>query len=465
MATVPEGLEHAGRPRDARALPRREALLAGADGAAFLVAALALALVAEHEAPWRWDVGLALVAGFALMVRARFDVGNGYALPTQLVFVPALLVSPPQFAPLVAVVGWALGRLADVLRGPTHPSRLVLVPGNCWFAIGPAVVLTAAGASGPAWGDWPLYLGALAAQFAGDVLANAVRDRVVFGVAPELQLRILAYAWSIDLALSPIGLLAAFAAATSRLAFLAVLPLGVLLAVFGEERARRFEAERASTRAREALIAGASHELQTPLAVISGVVDTLARTPALSEERRAASHAALQRQTAHLRHLVAQFVDYARLKAGQQLLISPRPTDVPATLRKVAELWEQSGVQVELASEPLSVMADPARLHAAVMSLVGNAVKHGPEGGPVALSCRRDGARGIVEVADRGPGIPEGRLEAVLDELDPGIDRTEGTGIGLFLTRTALRAQRGDVRLRNRPEGGLVATVYLPLTP
>lgn len=465
MAAVPEGLEHEGRPRDARAVARREAILIAADGAGFVAAAIALAVLGDSALAWRWDVGVALTVAFALAVRARFDNGTGYALPTQLVFVPALLVSPPQHAPLIAVAGWALGRLPDVLRGETHVSRLAIVPGNCWFAIGPALVLTLAGGEGPDWGDWPLYLLALAAQFAGDVVANALRDRIVFGVPPELQLRILAYTWTIDLALSPVGLLAAFAAADARFAFLAVLPLAALLVVFSTERTRRFEAERASIRAREALIAGASHELQTPLAVLSGVVDTLARSPRLSEERRAASYETLQRQTAHLRHLVAQFVDYARLKAGQELLISVRPTDVAATVRAVGELWQGSGVRTELAAEEVSAMADPARLHGVVMSLVANAVKHGPPEGPVTLACRREGARAVIEVSDQGPGIGDDRMERVFDEFDSSSERSEGSGIGLFLARTALRAQRGDVRLRNRPEGGLTATVYLPLTP
>ena len=462
MAAVPEGLEHQALRRRAEAIPPREALLSVADGGGFLAAALALAVLGDAEIAWRWDVGIALTLAFAVTLRARFDVGTGYVPPTQLVFVPALLISPPQYAPLIAVVGWLLGRAPDVVRGETHVSRLLLVPGNCWFAIGPALVLVLAGGDGPAWGDWPLYVLALAAQFAGDVVANALRDRFVFGVPPELQLRILLYTWSIDAALAPVGLLAAFAAADARFAFLAVVPLAALLAVLSRERTRRFEAELSNTRAREALIAGASHEIQTPLAVMSGVIDTLAHTPHLPEDRRAAGHATLQRQVAHLRHLVGQFVDYARLKAGQELLVSARPVDVADTVRSVAALWEAGGLRVEVEAEELRASADPARLRGVLMSLVANAAKVGPPEGPVRITCRREGSRAVIAVADRGPGIPEDRLEQVFDDLEPG---EEGSGIGLFLARTALRRQGGDVRLANGPEGGLVATVYLPVAP
>ena len=463
VAVAAETHEHEARPRARLPLDRREFAVELVVGGLFIASAVALAVLG-HGTLWHWDTAVALVLAFALTLRAQFDVGTGYVPPTQLVFVPMLFLVSPQYAPLLALVGWAVGRLADVATRSLHPSRLLLIPGNCWFAVGPALVLTLAGSSGPSWSDWPLYLLALVAQFSGDVIANAVRDRVVFGVTPDLQLRILGFTWGIDLVLSPIGLLAAFASEDAQFAFYAVLPLAMLLSVFSHERTRRFDAELANTRAREALIAGASHELQTPISVISGVTDTLARTPHLSGERRAASYETLQRQAAHLRHLVGQFVDYARLKAGQQLLVSVRPTDVAATVQAVGDLWARSGVRVQIDTEPVSAMADPARLHSVLMSLVSNAVRHGPPQGPVELRCRVEGRRAVAIVADRGPGIAEERLEEVFDELAT-VQRTEGTGIGLFLARTSLRTQRGDVRLGNRPEGGLVATVYLPLAP
>lgn len=462
MAAVPAGLEHEGQDRRVRAVTAREALHHALDGLGFVLAAVLLAVLGGAGGEWRWDVGVGLTLAFAFCVRAQFHVGTGHAVPTQLVFVPALLVAPPQFAPLIALCGWLLSWLYGLARGETHPTRAVLVPGNCWFAIGPALVLTLAGSDGPAWGDWPLYLAALAAQFAGDVLANAVRDRLVFGVPAAIELRVLAYVWAIDLALTPVGLLAAFATMEGRFAFLAVIPLAALLVVFSAERTRRFEAEMQGTRAREALIAGASHELQTPLAVLSGVIDTLALVPHLSAERRAASHATLQRQTTLLRYLIAQFVDYARLKAGQDLLVSERPVEVAPILRAVADLWGESGVLVEFDAQDVRAVADPTRLHGVTMSLVANAVKFGPAEGPVGLTARREGTRVVVTVADRGPGISEERLERVFEDLEPG---EEGSGIGLFLARTALRRQRGDVRLANREGGGLVATVYLPVAP
>lgn len=459
-------LEHQGRTRDAQSIARRELVVDAVAGAGFLVAAIALAVLGDGGPPWRWDVAIALVVAFAITVRARFDIGTGYAPPTQLVFVPILLLLPARYAPLIALAGWLLGRLPDLATRATHASRLLVVPGNCWFALGPALVLVLAGVDGPAWGDWPVYVLALVAQFAGDLISNVARDRVIYGTRPEIEAKVLAYVWSIDVALSPIGLLAALASTGhARFAFLAVLPLVALLVGLSTERTRRFEAEQANTRSREALIAGASHELQTPLAVLSGIADTLVGSPSLSESRRAESYKLLQRQTVRLRYLLAQFVDYARLKAGQELLVSARTTDLPSVLHGVAGAWEDLAVEIRVAAEPVAATADAARVHTIVMALVANALRYGPPGGPVTLACRADGPRAVIDVSDRGPGLAEDRFDEVFAEFDPRADREEGSGLGLFLARTGLRAQGGDIRLANLPEGGLRATVYLPLAP
>jgi signal transduction histidine kinase len=454
-------LELHGRPRELRGMARREVVVEAGAGAAFLVAAVALAILGHHGRPFHWAVAAGLVVAFAAAVRARFDIGAGYVPPIQLAFVPMLFLVPPRLAPLMALAGWTAGRLPDLARGRMHASRLLILPGNCWFALGPAVVLTAFGIDAPSWRDWPIFVLALAAQFAGDLVSTLVRDRLVLGLTPEIELRSLGYVWLIDAALSPIGLLAAFASQSHRFAFLAVLPLAGLLVMFSHERTRRFEAERAGIRAREALLAGASHELQTPLAVLSGLIDTLARAPSLTLDRQAASYSAMQRQMAHLRHLTGQFVDYARLKAGQEIALNSRPTDVAALVAAVAAVWPDVA-RYEPAGEELPAVVDPSRLQNVVMSLISNAIKHGPPEGPVELRARREGRHVLIEVVDHGPGLPEDHLEDVFDELYPVADRVEGSGLGLFLARLTLRSQGGDVRLRNGTTGGLVATVSLP---
>ena len=132
-----------------------------------------------------------------------------------------------------------LDRMPNVLRGGLHPQRVLIVVGDGWFAVGPAIVFLVAGVDGPSWNDWPIYLLALAAQFACDLGSSAAGEWLAHGVAPTLQLDVLREVWLVDALLAPIGLLAAFSSVSYHYAFLLVLPLAMLLAVFARERYRR----------------------------------------------------------------------------------------------------------------------------------------------------------------------------------------------------------------------------------
>lgn len=455
----PAALEHEARARAATALPDRERAVEIAAGALFVGGAIALLLLGGGTV--RGDVLVVLILAFAITNRARFDVGGGFVSPTQLVFVSALLLEPPRVAPCIALAGVVLGRLPNVVGGTMHPTRLALLPGDCLYALGPALVLTVAGIDGAHWGDWPWYVAAIAAQFLVDFAGGAARGGLALGIPLAEQLRTGAYVWSIDGALSPIGLLAAFASAGWRFAFVGVIPLAMLLVVLSQERSRRLETELQAGREREALIAGASHELQTPLAILSGLLDRLAHDPGAPQARRAQSYEAMGRQTAHLRYLVGQFVDYATIKSGQDLPVTLAAVELDPVLGAVAALWRPD-VQIEIVPGGAVAMADGSRLQRVVMSLVANAVRHGPPAGPVTLSARRESGAVIVQVADRGPGIPAAARAGVFAEADPRAGAREGIGVGLFLARASLREQGGDIGLRDRPGGGLLVELLLP---
>src|SRR3712207_9420732 len=95
---------------------------------------------------------------FAAGVRVRIDTGITYTTPVQLAFVPMLLLLPTPFVPLLVLLAWTIGRLPDlVLRDGTHPDRVLLLPGDSWFSLGPALVLVLADAQLPAAAKGPGY--------------------------------------------------------------------------------------------------------------------------------------------------------------------------------------------------------------------------------------------------------------------------------------------------------------------
>lgn len=218
-------------------MERRELVADALVGVPFVVVAVSLAVLGVDEHVAASDVVLFTLAA-AVMGRLEFETGNGYTVPTQLIVVPMLFVLPPAIVPLIVAAALALGRVPEIAGGRMHPQRLLSVV-SPWSAVGPAVVFMLADVGDPAWSDWPIYLVALAAQFGCDLLSSTVAEWLAYGVAPAIQLDVMREVWLIDVLLSPVGLLAAFASTQRHYGYLLTLPLAMLLAVFARERYRR----------------------------------------------------------------------------------------------------------------------------------------------------------------------------------------------------------------------------------
>ena len=140
--------------------------------------------------------------------------------------------------------------------------------------------------------------------------------------------------------------------------------------------------------------------------------------------------------------------------------------DLRTLVESVVDEMADRGASVVVQPGPDAIVdADVAGLRALFVNLVENAVRYA-DGAEVTLRRRRRTV--LIDVADRGPGLPGGELERVFEpfyrlELSRNRD-TGGSGLGLASARTVARAHGGDITLRNRPEGGLVATVSLPLS-
>ncbi len=226
--------------RQRQSAARREALVEASSLLALLAIAALLPVLSGATVP-ALGVAAAFVAALALVSRVEFDVGAGITYPIQLVFVPLLFVVDPAWAPAIVVAGLVAGRVRDAARDHNPERQLVVAANNAWFAVGPAIVLSAAGAGAFAWDSWPLYALALVSQFAGDTIAGAGREWAVLGVPPRMQLRMTGLVFLVDVLLTPVGILAAIVAADAPLAFVLVLPLAALLRVFARERSARID--------------------------------------------------------------------------------------------------------------------------------------------------------------------------------------------------------------------------------
>ncbi len=225
-------------------------------GGGFACAALMLAATAGESSAQGWEgvgwgshrsiaVAALYVVCLAVAGRIRIDVGSGFTVPTQAVFVPLLFAAPLPLVPLLVALSLALGMTPGVLRGHVPPSRLLTVPANSWFSFGPALVLLLAHHTSPTDLADPrslvILLLALAAQFACDFTANAVRERLCGGIGIRELIGEVREVYLIDAALAPLGLLVAIAGAHQRWAVLMIAPLFAILRIFSRERRIRLE--------------------------------------------------------------------------------------------------------------------------------------------------------------------------------------------------------------------------------
>ena len=206
-------------------------------GVLLVLGAAVAAVVTRASIPDLTLVAILLVLYVACW-QITFEFGPASTTPVQLVSVPMWFAVDPALLPLLVVTAQVLGNVvASLLARERHHWRRVLigVP-DAWYAVGPAMVLLAFGVSEPSLDLWPILALALAAQFAVDTALLFARTWGAIGLSPAQQAPGVLWMSMVDLALAPIGLLAALAVWRSPLVLLALLPLVGLLTQFAKER-------------------------------------------------------------------------------------------------------------------------------------------------------------------------------------------------------------------------------------
>jgi two-component system OmpR family sensor kinase len=222
------------------------------------------------------------------------------------------------------------------------------------------------------------------------------------------------------------------------------------------------ESEAALSRQRE-FVADASHELRTPLTSILANLELL-ETELQGEQREMAASAL--RSSRRMRRLVADLLLLARADAGREATMAP--VDLAAIAREAAaEAGALSGdhpISLD-APDRVTVTGVADDLHRLAGNLVENALIHTPSGTPVTVSVRREGPSAVLEVADRGPGVPPDMRERVFERFArAGGDGTRrGSGLGLAIVRAVVDAHGGRVELLDAEGGGARFVVTLPV--
>jgi two-component system sensor histidine kinase KdpD len=216
-------------------------------------------------------------------------------------------------------------------------------------------------------------------------------------------------------------------------------------------------------------IAITSHELRTPLTAIRGFVATMLRAGTrLSEGDRAEYLEVVDQQARKLTSIVEDLHYMAEVEA-RSLPLRLRRLDVGAVVADAVRedfAFHAERLHLEAPEGALEVVSDEDRLRRAVAAVVGNALKFSPPGAPVDIAVRSHNGGAVIEVADRGPGIPEEELERIFDpfhQVGGAMKRKqEGFGLGLYVTRRLLEAMQGSLTVRTTLGEGSVFVITLP---
>ncbi len=234
------------------------------------------------------------------------------------------------------------------------------------------------------------------------------------------------------------------------------------------ERMRRVRGALARQRS---LAADASHELRTPLAVLAGELE-LASKPGRSREELAAAVATAADEVTRLERITEDLLLLAR-GDEDKLVTYPAPTDIGALLTQSAGRAGgragAAGVACRVnAPAGLVASVNPGQLRRAVDNLVNNGLRFAPPGTDITLSAGQAGSMLVIEVRDRGPGFPPDFLPHAFERFRrPDRDRARsegGAGLGLAIVRAIALAHGGQAAARNRPGGGAVVRLEIPVT-
>jgi PAS domain S-box-containing protein len=212
-----------------------------------------------------------------------------------------------------------------------------------------------------------------------------------------------------------------------------------------------------------------SHELRTPLTGIIGYADLLCDRAAREGEGASDLADRIREKANVLRTLVERLLEISSLQAGA-VRLSKQPVDPESLVRDAIDRMKARGSrEVSCTVEPglPEIVCDPDLIRRSVSSLLGNAAKFSPEGGPISVTLSRSDGEARIAVTDTGIGISAELAEHIFDLFTQGdMSSTRsyaGVGLGLFAARQAVRAHGGRMEVASTPGAGSTFTIILPI--
>ena len=218
-------------------------------------------------------------------------------------------------------------------------------------------------------------------------------------------------------------------------------------------------------------VSAVSHELQAPLTLVSGSLKRVIRkAPELNAQLIQRLHDA-EEETTGMQQLLNDLLDLSRSDSGR-LQVKQEPVDLQPLLDEVvraqgAALDRQLTLELPAEGSSTTALGDATRLRQVLLNLIENAHKYSPPEQPIQLRLRSDINSLVLEVEDRGIGIPLQDQAHVFDRFHRGANTTgqSGSGVGLSVVKLLLEAMGGSIKLRSEPGMGSCFAIQLRRAP
>jgi len=235
------------------------------------------------------------------------------------------------------------------------------------------------------------------------------------------------------------------------------------------EQARQAEILEITDKLQSALLNSISHDLRTPLVSITGALSSLTNeTLNLDEAARHSLIETAREEADRLNQLVGNLLDMTRLESGA-VRIHKDMVDIQdvigSALEQLRDRLDTRPITVDASPELPNVSLDFVLIARVLVNIIDNAVKYSPPESPIEIRARAVNNYMEIEVADQGAGIPMEDLTRIFDKFYrvQRPDHVTGTGLGLAISKGIVEAHGGFMAAENRPEGGAIIMLALPL--
>ncbi len=258
------------------------------------------------------------------------------------------------------------------------------------------------------------------------------------------------------------------------LTFAIMLAVALIISSLMETR-RRHDRQRAALelqadteRVRSTLLASISHDLRTPLAVMTGASSSLVESgDKMSRIERNALASSIYGQAREMSEQVSKILQMTRLETGGITVDfdwASIAEIVGSVLARLSERLARHRVVVLIPKDLPLVRIDATLIEQALANLMENAARHTPPGTLVQVRAQCMGHEMVVTVEDFGPGIPACDLDGLFSKFQHGASERSGVGLGLAICRAILQLHKGRVWADKLPDGGIAFRFALPLT-